>query len=98
MIDPQWNQEKIALYLRWATIVIIFVCLFFYFIENPDLAHVRSKLLFLGIGAVLGIFVLQALYGRLEVETYHFICLFYDLIIITPVSYTHLTLPTIYSV
>lgn len=80
MIGPEWNHEKSVIFLRWILAISIFAGMFFFISENPGAVQNVGRLVKLGIGVLIGYMFLHVLFGRLEIDHYHYLAWTFDLI------------------
>jgi HD-GYP domain-containing protein (c-di-GMP phosphodiesterase class II) len=81
MIGPEWNQEKMIIFARWILIIAVFAGLFF-FLEGQGFVN-AGNLVKLGAGAIIGAALLSALFSRIKLNQYHYICWVFDITLIT---------------
>lgn len=83
MIGPEWNQEKMIIFVRWIMVVAIIAGLFFYLSGHPDSMGDTSRLVKLGAGALIGTILLTLLFQKFQVRQYHYFCWLFDVAIVT---------------
>ncbi len=83
MIGPEWNQEKMVIFIRWILVLSVFAGLFFFQSTFPNVIGNTGNLFKLGIAALIGTTVLSLMFMKFKLDQYHYICWIFDVIIIT---------------
>lgn len=83
MIGPEWNQEKMVIFIRWILVISLFAGLFFFQSTFPQALGNTGNLFKLGIAALFGTTVLSLLFMKFKLDQYHYICWIFDVVIIT---------------
>ncbi len=82
MIGPEWNHEKSVVFLRWIFVLAVFASLLFFTMEHPNaIPHSRELLVLGGIALVLT-FMLNTLFGKVDLNQYHYLGWAFDFIVI----------------
>jgi len=83
MIGPEWNQEKMIIFVRWILVISVLAGLFFFLGDNPKALGDTKNLFYLGVTALVATLILSLLFQRFKISQYHYICWVFDIVIIT---------------
>ena len=83
MIGPEWNQEKMILFVRVILVLSIFAGLFFFQSTTPKALGETANLVKLGGAALVGTIILSLLFMKFKLDQYHYLCWVFDVVIVT---------------